>query len=127
MSRRRRLHDAAVLKETEGNNKMKTFLMAMLLAVCSALGAWADEVVRWYDSAQKVTWGYILSNGEATIARTTGIGKNKKTVSATAVVAWNGDDYGPYAVFLVDGKILEVSWSFVPSTPLWQNTNGEGQ
>ena len=68
----------------------------------------------------------VASNGVATIARATGTGKNKKTVSATAVVAWNGDDYGPYAVFLVDGKILEVSWSFVPSTPLWQNTNGEG-
>ena len=69
----------------------------------------------------------VASNGVATIARTTGTGKNKKTVSATAVVAWNGDDYGSYAVFLVDGKIIEVSWSFVPSTPLWQNTNGEGQ
>ena len=42
--------------------------MAMLLAAGAMLGAWADEVVRWYDSAQKVTWGYILSNGEATIS-----------------------------------------------------------
>ena len=42
--------------------------MAMLLAASAMLGAWADEVVRWYDSAQKVTWGYILSNGEATIS-----------------------------------------------------------
>lgn len=47
---------------------MKTKLMAMLLAAGAMLGAWADEVVRWYDSAQKVTWGYILSNGEATIS-----------------------------------------------------------
>ena len=67
----------------------------------------------------------VAANGVATIARTTGTGKNKKTVSATAVVAWNGDDYDPYAVFLVDGKIIEVSWSFVPLA--WQNTNGEGQ
>ena len=40
----------------------------MVLAAGAALGAAADEVVRWYDSAQKVTWGYILSNGEATIS-----------------------------------------------------------
>jgi RHS repeat-associated protein len=52
----------------------------------------------------------VASNGVATIARTTGAGKNKKTVSATAVVAWDGDEYGPYAVFLVDGKIMGVSW-----------------
>ena len=47
---------------------MKTKLTAMVLAASAMLGAWADEVVRWYDSAQKVTWGYILSNGEATIS-----------------------------------------------------------
>ncbi len=47
---------------------MKTKLTAMVLAAGAALGAAADEVVRWYDSAQKVTWGYILSNGEATIS-----------------------------------------------------------
>lgn len=52
----------------------------------------------------------VASNGVATIARTTGAGKNKKTVSATAVVAWDGGEYGPYAVFLVDGKIVEVRW-----------------
>ena len=52
----------------------------------------------------------VASNGVATIARTTGAGKNKKTVSATAVVAWDGDEYGPYAVFLVDGKIVGVRW-----------------
>ena len=47
---------------------MKTKLTAIVLAAGAALGAAADEVVRWYDSAQKVTWGYILSNGEATIS-----------------------------------------------------------
>ena len=52
----------------------------------------------------------VASNGVATIARTTGAGKNKKTVSATAVIAWDGGEYGPYAVFLVDGKIMGVSW-----------------
>jgi len=24
--------------------------------------------------------------------------------------AWDGGEYGPYAVFLVDGKIIEVQW-----------------
>lgn len=52
----------------------------------------------------------VSTSGVATIARTTGSGKNRKTVSATAVVAWNGGDYGPYAIFLVDGKIIEVQW-----------------
>ena len=47
---------------------MKTKLMVMLIAACSALGAWADEVERWYDSAQGLSWGYTLSNGEATIS-----------------------------------------------------------
>ena len=58
-----------------------------------------------------IVWSLkVASNGVATIARTTGTGKNKKTISATAVVAWNGGDYGPYAVFLVDGKIIDVYW-----------------
>ena len=39
------------------------------LAAAASLCALADgEVVRWYDSAQKVTWGYTLENGEATIS-----------------------------------------------------------
>ena len=60
---------------------------------------------------QGVVWNLKVStSGVATIARTTGTGKNKKTISATAVVAWNGGDYGPYAVFLVDGKIIDVHW-----------------
>lgn len=46
---------------------VKAFVLCFLAAV--ALDAWADdEVVRWYDAAQKVTWGYTLENGEATIS-----------------------------------------------------------
>ena len=37
-------------------------------AVLAAGTAWADEVFRWYDSAQKLTWGYEVTNGEATIS-----------------------------------------------------------
>lgn len=46
---------------------VKAFVLCFLAAV--ALDARADdEVVRWYDAAQKVTWGYTLENGEATIS-----------------------------------------------------------
>lgn len=49
--------------------KRMTAAIAAAIAASAALPALAaDEVVRWYDSAQKVTWGYILSNGEATIS-----------------------------------------------------------
>ena len=47
---------------------MKTNLTTMILAAGAMLGAEADEVVRWYDSAQNVTWGYVVTNGEATIS-----------------------------------------------------------
>ena len=47
---------------------MKTNLTTMILAAGAILGAEADEVVRWYDSAQNVTWGYVVTNGEATIS-----------------------------------------------------------
>ena len=43
-------------------------LLAFALVLGAMLGAEADEVVRWYDSAQKVTWGYVVTNGEATIS-----------------------------------------------------------
>ena len=45
---------------------MKIRLVAAVLA--AAFAVQADEEVRWYDSAQKLTWGYVVSNGEATIS-----------------------------------------------------------
>lgn len=47
---------------------MKAKLIAILAMAVAALGASGDEVVRWYDSAQKLTWGYVVTNGEATIS-----------------------------------------------------------
>ena len=47
---------------------MRRKLFAVALAAGTALGAEADEVVRWYDPVQKVTWGYVVTNGEATIS-----------------------------------------------------------
>ena len=44
----------------------------IVLAACAAVltcGALADdEPVRWYDEAQRLTWGYTVTNGEATIS-----------------------------------------------------------
>ena len=42
--------------------------MAALVAIGKTVGADADEAVRWYDSVQKLTWGYTVSNGVATIS-----------------------------------------------------------
>ena len=50
------------------------------------------------------------TSGVATISRTYGSGKNKKTVSATAVVMWDGGETAPYAFFLAEGKVVGVSW-----------------
>ena len=47
---------------------MKRKLFAVVLVAGAMLGSEADEVVRWHDSAQKVTWGYVVTNGEATIS-----------------------------------------------------------
>ncbi len=63
--------------------------------------------------ASGLVWNVkVASTGVATISRVTGSGKNKKTVSASAVVnAWaNGAEYGATARFLVNGKIIEVDW-----------------
>ena len=49
--------------------KMTVKTSVLCFLAVAALGARADgEVVRWYDEAQKVTWGYTLANGEATIS-----------------------------------------------------------
>ena len=47
---------------------MNAKLIAILAMAVAALGASGDEVVRWYDSAQKLTWGYVVTNGVATIS-----------------------------------------------------------
>ena len=61
--------------------------------------------------AEDVVWNLkVAANGVATITRTTGTGKNKKTISATAVVEWAGDGYAPYVVFFVSGRIINFDW-----------------
>ena len=59
-----------------------------------------------------IVWSIkVAANGIATISRVTGTGKNKKTISATAAVEWNGDEHSaPYAMFLVSGNIVGWSW-----------------
>ncbi len=80
-----------------------------LAAELAALGT-----QKWMD-AEELVWNLkVASNGVATISRTTGSGKNKKTTSATAVVVWNGDGHVPYADILVGGKIVEVNWQPLP-------------
>ena len=80
-----------------------------LAAELAALGT-----QKWTD-AEGLVWNLKAAlNGVATIARTTGSGKNKKTISATAVVVWNGDGHVPYADILVGGKIVEVNWQPLP-------------
>jgi len=59
------------------------------------------------------TWKLAVSDkGVATISRTTGSGKNKKTVTATAIVevARDGDGYSAMARFAVSGKVVEATW-----------------
>ena len=60
-----------------------------------------------------IVWSIkVAANGIATISRVTGTGKNKKTISATAAVEWNGDEHSaPYAMFLVSGNIVGWSWT----------------
>ena len=62
MSRRRRLHDAAVLKEPERNNTVKTKLMAMLLAAGAMFGAWAHT-----ETVDGIVWNYTVSGGKAQV------------------------------------------------------------
>ena len=74
-----------------------------LAAELAAAGSW-----KWIDGEGYVWNLKVASNGVATISRTTGSGSNKKTISATAVITWDGGDSIPCAVFKVEGKILEV-------------------
>ena len=58
-------------------------------------------------------WKFSVSdNGVVTISRTTGSGKNKKTVSATSVVeiVRDGDGYAARVRFLISGTIAEMTW-----------------
>ena len=58
-------------------------------------------------------WKFSVSdNGVVTISRTTGSGKNKKTVSATAVVeiGRDGEGYAARVRFLISGTIAEMTW-----------------
>ncbi|MBR4654428.1 MAG: nucleotidyl transferase AbiEii/AbiGii toxin family protein [Kiritimatiellae bacterium] len=55
----------------------------------------------------------VSAKGVATISRTTGTGKKKKTISATAVVEVadsGGGDVHATARFLVSGKIVTFAW-----------------
>ena len=59
------------------------------------------------------TWKFAVSDkGVATISRTTGTGKNRKTVTATTIVevARAGDGYSAKARFAVGGKVVEATW-----------------
>ena len=59
------------------------------------------------------TWKLAVSDkGVATISRTTGSGKNKKTLTATAIVevARDGEGYSATARFAVSGKVVEATW-----------------
>ena len=51
--------------EVKTVKKLQCLTMAVSLIAATAAG---DEVVRWYDSAQRVSWGFTVLNGEATIS-----------------------------------------------------------
>lgn len=85
----------------DANNEDAIWLATQLAALGSQKLSDSDGVV-WNTR--------VASNGVATISRTTGTGKSKKTVTATAVVMWDGGDNAPRATFLVDGKAVFISW-----------------
>ena len=72
-----------------------------------------------------VAWKLKVSAaGVATISRTTGAGKKKKTVSATAVVEVDADGIAS-ARFLVGGKVLEVKLDCKDLLIITGHENGE--
>ena len=80
-----------------------------LAAQLSALGT------QTYTDEAGLAWKLKVSAaGVATISRTTGTGRKKKTTSATAVVEVApdayGDGYTATARFLVGGSVIVVSW-----------------
>ena len=77
-------------------------LLAQTLAALGALK---------FTDASGITWNIkVAANGVATLSRTTGTGKNKKTISATAVVMWDGGETKPYAIFIAEGNIMSINW-----------------
>ena len=80
-------------------------------AIAAAIAA---QGTRSYTDESGLTWNLkVASNGVATISRATGSGKNKKTISATAVLEVEKGDSGyvrGVTRFLVSGKVVTVTW-----------------
>ena len=80
-------------------------------AIAAAITA---QGTRSYTDESGLTWNLkVASNGVATISRATGSGKNKKTISATAVLEVEKGDSGyvrGVTRFLVSGKVVTVTW-----------------
>lgn len=80
-------------------------------AIAAAIAA---QGTRSYTDGSGLTWNLkVASNGVATISRATGSGKNKKTISATAVLEVEKGDSGyvrGVTRFLVSGKVVTVTW-----------------
>ena len=47
---------------------MEWKVLAALISSCAAFVAQAGETGRWYDSEQRLSWGFAVENGEATIS-----------------------------------------------------------
>ena len=77
-------------------------------ALAAELAALGTQVV---EDGTGTSWkAKVAANGVATISRTTGTGKSKKIVTATAVVTWDGEGHQPAAVFLAGGRIIAIDW-----------------
>jgi hypothetical protein len=77
-------------------------------AVAAALAAMGT---RTFTDDGGIAWKLkVASNGVATISRTTGTGKNRKTISATAIIEVYEDAGGMQCMarFLVSGKLVQV-------------------
>lgn len=80
-------------------------------AIARSLAALGSQ--RYVDAGGLVWNVKVSASGVATISRTTGSGKKKRTISATAmveVVCAEGGGYQAVARFLVGGKVIEVTW-----------------
>ena len=74
----------------------------------------AAQGTRTFTDDGGLVWNLkVAANGVATISRTTGTGKNRKTTTATAVLAIDEDGAGAMrgvTQFLVSGKIVRAHW-----------------
>ena len=74
----------------------------------------AAQGTRTFTDESGLVWNVKMSsNGVATISRTTGSGKNKKTVSASAVLEVDSDAGGNLTGatrFTVSGKVIAIPW-----------------